>query len=80
MTTALRKLEDRISERHEALFRVSETLISGRDPKELLRLVAASTRVSYSFTKRCEAVVSSNRELRTSDVHGTCRRKGRLHR
>ena len=74
MATAVEALDARISDRHRALFRVSETLIAGRDPKELLAVLARELREVVEFDYLGLSVYDEKRHqfsLRTFDERGT---------
>lgn len=74
MASAVEAPDARISNRHRALFRVSETLISSRDPKELLAVLARELREVVEFDYLSLSVYDENRHqfsLRMFDEHGT---------
>ena len=74
MATAVQAPGGRISERYRALFRVSETLSSNRDPKELIRVLARELREVVEFSFLSLAIYDESKHqlrLRMFDEHGT---------
>ena len=74
MTTTIQESESRVSDRYQALFRVSENLIGSRDPKDLLTVLALELREVIEFDFLSLSIYDEEQHqisLRVFDESGT---------